>query len=738
MLREVLLSDLDDVRRWRNSSEVRKVMFTDHVITKKEHLAWWQSVKQDETKQILLYVDGDEKLGIVNFFDIDRSKKICHWGFYLSSDVDNQLERMKIWQKLEKEAIEYAFNDLSSNELLCESFKFNEPVIEMHKRFGFKEVGVQEKYKDGKKKDVVITALSPEVFFKKYPDNELIRIHKNINRFSKKCVIFGSANLDFFKESLIREALEYEVSLLFTDVPYGQYKIELNDPESNVTNKGHDCVFFIERIEDLLNANDLLTENILNLLEQRWDEYLELIRKTRENISGTFFIANPAYINSWICSADLMVQENKEIEKCINELKVKLAALCESMSDTYVIDLQMIINQVGKHRAQAGKYWFIARAPFSMQLNQALSKKIIGILLALEANTVRVIALDLDNTLWKGVIGDDGLSGIAIGGDYPGNVFQYVQKIFSSFRARGIALVLCSKNTEQVALSVFDEHPDMILKKGELSGWKINWQPKPQNLKDLSDELDIGLSSFCFIDDNPVEREEMRMSLPNVFVPEMPDEISDWPEFIINLPELSDIGLTDEDLKRADQYKIRAEIQQGEKQASSREDFLKTLGMEVFFEGYNDRNKKRILQLIQKTNQFNTTTFRYSESEFESLLKNNECYAIRIKDRLGSNEIVGVIVFSESLEDIRVNTFVLSCRVLGRGVETAVLGWLSHYLKTKGCKKIIGEIILTERNAPVQNLYSEHDFIELGEGLYEFDLLDSCIDVPPWIKLEQV
>lgn len=737
MLRVVSENDLDRIRAWRNSPDVRRVMFSDHEITQEEHLSWWKRIKNDSTKKQLMYVWNGIDAGVVNYFDIDPDNKICHWGFYLSSEIDNQLQRMQAWQSLEKEAIEYAFRELACSRLICESFRFNQPVIEMHKRFGFEEVGVETREKGGIIEEVVITEITPDKYFSLFSaqNNYIEAKKKEYKRLSKRCLVFGSANLDFFAASLKDEASKYKVNLSITEVPYGQYKIQVNDPESVACKEPHDYVLFIERLDDLINFNEVLTEQVLANLQDRWHEYLELIRHARGNVSGNFLIANPVTINSWLSSSNPAVKENAKIKQCVEEMNSQLNKLCQSISDAYVIDLASVVDMVGRNIAHPGKYWYMARAPFSMSLNAAMSKQVLGIMMALEAKTARVIALDLDNTLWKGVIGDDGLEGIALGGDYPGNVFQAIQKILTSFRDRGIALVLCSKNTEQVAFEVFEKHPDMIIKKDDLTAWRVNWVPKPQNLKELSEELDLGLASFCFIDDNPAEREEMRMSFPEVFVPEMPVEISDWPEYIINLPELSDIGLTQEDRKRVDQYKIRSKIKQGQKQAGSREDFLKTLDMEMTMEAYSSSNQQRVLQLIKKTNQFNATTRRHSETELKKLLENGECYAIRLKDALGSNEIIGVLIFLYNNECVVIDTLLLSCRVLGRGVETAILAWLYTYVKQNGYKKIIGEIIPTERNMPVLELYANHSFAESGKNRYELNLLDGVIELPIWIRL---
>ncbi len=669
MLREVALQDLDKILRWRNSPDVRQVMFTDHIITKDEHLSWWERVKKDNSRENLVYVWKGEDVGVVNFYDIDNSTGEYYWGFYLSDALNSQLTRMQIWQALEKEAIEYAFNDLNCKRLFCETFRFNQPVNEMHKRFGFKVVAIEKKSKGDKLEEVIIADLTPEIYYKKsssslatsssqvvHVKSELANSTMVFTRLSKRCVFLGSANLGFFTETFRNKASDYGFEVVCTDIPYGQYMVQMSDAESEIRRNSHDYVVFIERIEDFVPVNDVLSDDVLPVLQKRWIEYLSFIRNARNKLSGTFLIANSTYINTWLSSLDPAASENKVIFQCIDKMNSQLSVLCEEMSDSYIIDLASLTQKVGRDVAHPGKYWYMARAPFSEYFNNALSQHLLGIILALEAKTARVIALDLDNTLWKGVIGDDGIEGIQVGGDYPGNAFKTIQNIFKSFQKRGIALALCSKNTEKIAFEVFEKHPDMVLDKDDLAAWRVNWLPKPDNLRDLSAELDLGLASFCFIDDNPLEREEVRASLPEVYVPEMPDEISEWPEYILNLPELAYISLTDEDRKKAEQYKVRSEIKRGERQSESREDFLKTLEMKLSVERLSERNQQRVLQLIKKTNQYNVTTRRHTEADIKSLLKQGECFAVRLKDRLGSDEIIGVLIVVYEYGNARIDT----------------------------------------------------------------------------------
>jgi len=740
MFREIDKNDLDKIRNWRNAPDVRKNMFTDHIISAEEHLAWWKSLSKDISRQCLLFVHNGIDVGVVNFFDIevdiDDKTKTCHWGFYLANDLKDFQANIQAWQSLEIEAIDYAFTELGCQQLYCETFRFNKPVLEMHKRFGFVEIAIEQHKKGSLTEEVVVTVLKSK--------NILIPEKSPYIRFNSRCLLMGSSNLDFIKTSFIRSAEHYSIELQIVDIPYGQYQIAVNDPGSSIyvnDTKDHssinNTIIFLERIEDFLPFNEILCSHVLDELTVQWAEYLNFIRHCRSILSGSFIIANAASVSRWLTDSAPYSDENKKISLALNKMQQDLERLCKELSDVYIFDLADLIQDVGREAAHPEKYWYLARAPFSAVFNERLSEKIIALMMSIEAKNARVIVLDLDNTLWSGVIGDDGMEGIAVDGDYPGNVFQNIQATMLNYQKRGLLLAVCSKNTEKTVLEVFNKHSGMLLSLDDLTAWRINWKPKADNLIELSKELGLSLSSFCFIDDNPLEREEIRSCLPEVFVPELPDEISEWPETIKRLPELAAISIGEDDRNRAQQYKIRADINKKKLKAESRSDFLIKLEMKLSFEHYNEINQQRILQLINKTNQFNATTRRYKKIELEQFIQTGQCYAVRLNDRLGSNEIIGVLMFTiETSVEIKIDTFLLSCRVLGRDIETAILAWLSIVAQERDIQKLMGEIIPTKRNQPVQSLYKKLDFKQVDERFFEIDVTKKIIQLPNWITLE--
>jgi UDP-4-amino-4,6-dideoxy-N-acetyl-beta-L-altrosamine N-acetyltransferase len=733
MFRDITQNDLETIRTWRNDPRVRKTMFTDHEISAQEHLAWWQRLRDDNSRKSLIFVMNQHDAGIVNFFAIEPQEKSCHWGFYLAADINDPALMLSVWQALEQEAIDYAFKQLQCEQLICETFKFNQPVLEMHRRFGFVETGREVRLKNGNEEEVIITALTNKDLKNSQASDEN---NNRFTRFKSHCLILSSTNTDFITAAINQYSQNYSAEISWSKVPYGQHQIEVSKQDSPVLTNSYDFVLYIERVEDFLPLGAVLDSQFLEKLESRWTDYLSWIRQCRQKINGYFLIANPVSVSDWHSGLNEANEDRQKIINTLQKMNRQLRALSHSLADTYILDLQGVMTTVGRHNAHPEKYWYLARAPFSSSFNQKLSEQIMAMMLALKGFGARVIVLDLDNTLWKGIIGDDGLNGIVVDGDYPGNVYQAIQKLFKVFKSKGYLLAICSKNNELTALEVFEKHPGMQLKQKDFSTWQINWQDKSTNLVAIAEKLGLSLASFCLIDDNPLERAEIKKRLPEVFVPDLPEEISEWPEFIKQLPELSFLEVNDEDKQRNQQYQIRHQLQNITLTEESRAEFLNSLGIKIALEHYCGTNQQRILQLIQKTNQFNATTRRYTQIDLEGLLAQGDCFAIRIKDNLGTNEIAGVLIVLYEHQVARIDNFILSCRVLGRELEIAVLHWLVNFLCEKKMKTLIGELIPTDRNEPVQALYKRSGFEQMDQQHYKFELAEKSIEKPVWITIE--
>lgn len=719
-------SDADQVnlRRWRNLPEVRNAMLTNHAISEAEHQRWWQKTRSDVSRRwYLCEVDGLVK-AVLNYYDLDEAGGDGWWGFYFTDNLSGGEERLRLWLELEDIAIRHAFDALGCRRLLCETLAFNDSVLAVHRRSGFKQIEERMVQRNGKNESVIVMALSNPVATSSFSNGER----------QVTTAFFGSANWDIFGD-IFRQQFHAYVGYppSVVSVPFGQYALLINDPESIIYQQSIQLFGFFERFEDLLlDPMESFEPSDIDEIEQRFHSYLDTIETARSKLSGTFWVLGMASLQA------LPGIASREAKRLVGVFNRRLQSLCDGLPDCFFVPIEEMLAQHGRERSVPGKYWFLGRYPFSYEFSQQLANACIGQYLLQQGLTRRLLILDLDNTLWQGVIGDDGIDGIELSGDFPGNQYRTFQSYLKLLKENGIVLALCSKNTESIALQAIDEHPGMRLRRSDFVTWRINWRPKPENIQAIADELGLGLASVCFIDDSAYEREEVRQALPQVLVPEMPDNIEEWPYFLNALPQLT-IGLpTDEDRKRAAQYQARAAIEQERSNHQSREAFLCSLSMQVRFTLLSPLNRQRVLQLLAKTNQFNTTTRRHGEADLERLTNEGaKILAVSLSDRFSDEEIIGVLILSFSQNVAEIDSLLLSCRVLGRDVEKAMLYEAERRTREAGSSLLEGEIIETPRNQPVRTLYSDNGFVGIGRNRYRLDLLgpESYCQLPKWLAI---
>jgi FkbH-like protein len=327
--------------------------------------------------------------------------------------------------------------------------------------------------------------------------------------------------------------------------------------------------------------------------------------------------------------------------------------------------------------------------------------------------------LDLDQTLWGGVIGDDGLEGIKLGqGSGVGESFAAFQRFVRDLANRGVILAVCSKNDEKIALEPFEKHPEMVLKKTDIVYFAANWNDKASNIRLIAKQLNIGLDSLVFVDDNPYERNQVRDELPMVAVPEMPEDPALYPDCLVSAGYFEAIALTSEDLIRSEQYQKNIEREKSQASFADISEYLKSLDMELIWGPFDPLSLPRVVQLINKTNQFNLTTRRYSEEEIKRFSADPKAVTLRCRltDRFGDNGIIGIMIALEKeADDWVVDTWLMSCRVLGRKVEQAMLDLLVQEVSGRGGKRLMGRYIPTEKNGMVKDHYAGLGFESLGQ-----------------------
>jgi FkbH-like protein len=396
----------------------------------------------------------------------------------------------------------------------------------------------------------------------------------------------------------------------------------------------------------------------------------------------------------------------------IEEYNQKIYAMSKN-SNIKIVDIRDFYVSFSKDELIDWKYYFLSQMPVNPKLVPQFNKWFSRQLEILAMKRKKCIVLDLDNTLWHGILGEDGPDGIKMGEDYPGNAYRFFQAFLLELSRMGIILAVCSKNNEADVFAVWENHPDTVLRKENFSAYRINWNNKADNIREIALELNIGLDSMVFIDDNPAERELIKQTLPEVSVPEFPAQPYLYPVFIKQLTDdyFSAYTLTQEDLTKTRQYKENAERAQHKKQFVDMETYIKSLEIKLTVEQLNEFNKARFAQMTQKTNQFNLTTKRYTETEIQSFADNGGLiYGLRVKDKFGDNGLTGLMIILIDKETAYIDTLLLSCRILGKEVEYIFVKYVLLKLKKKGITNIRASYIKTPKNVQVEKFYDNIGF----------------------------
>lgn len=403
----------------------------------------------------------------------------------------------------------------------------------------------------------------------------------------------------------------------------------------------------------------------------------------------------------------------------VEELNRRLVAALASSEDL-LFDVAHVAALAGLDAWHSPAEWNMAKLPFASEFLPLYAEHMVRILAALRGRSRRCLILDLDNTVWGGVIGDDGLEGIRIAqGDAVGEAHLAVQRMALALRERGIVLAVSSKNTDEVARKPFQEHPEMLLREDHFAVFQANWQDKATNIKAIAEELALGLDAMVFLDDNPVERGLIRQILPQVAVPELDDDPASYARTLAAAGYFETVVFSDEDRQRAALYQENARRITLQQQAGDVGAYLASLDMEIVFKPFDATGRSRIVQLINKSNQYNLTTRRYTEADVLAVESDPAQFSLQVRliDRFGDNGMISVVICKPSAPDTwTLDTWLMSCRVLGRQVEDSVLCEILAQARQRGITRLVGEYIPTERNTMVHRHYQKLGFEQTGEG----------------------
>jgi FkbH-like protein len=358
----------------------------------------------------------------------------------------------------------------------------------------------------------------------------------------------------------------------------------------------------------------------------------------------------------------------------------------------------------------------MAKIPYGPAALPELARHTAAVIAARLGLSRRALVLDLDNTLWGGVVGDDGVGGILLGQGAEGEAFVDFQAALKELTGRGILLAVASKNDPEVARRPFLDHPEMVLKLDDVAAFAANWGPKSESIRSIAETLSLGLSSLVFLDDNPYERAEVRRALPEVDVPLLPEEPTGFRAALEAYPYLEPAGFTEADRARAGQYRARARAEAVRVQSGSLEAYQASLNMVARIGPVDAVNLARVVQLVNKTNQFNLTTRRRNQAELEAFLARPgaEGFWVRLSDKFADHGLIAVALAAREGSALVVDTLLMSCRVLGRGVEALILAELGARAAAAGCATLEGSYIPSGRNGMVADLYPRLGMAETG------------------------
>ena len=427
------------------------------------------------------------------------------------------------------------------------------------------------------------------------------------------------------------------------------------------------------------------------------------------HISAASHRVRHTFLPTWELPSDhrvlgvLEMNNDRGLSRVLMQAHVRLSERFEDDPNVFLLSSRRWFQNAGRY-AHVPKSWYMAKVPFGNAVFQEAVTDLKAALAATSGNTKKLLIVDLDDTLWGGIVGEVGWEKLRLGGhDHVGEAFVDFQQALKSLTNRGILLGIVSKNEGSTALTAIDKHPEMVLKLNDFAGWRINWDDKASNVASLVDELNLGLDSVVFIDNSPFERARVKDALPDVAVPDWPGDVTLFRTALLTLPYFDSASLTGEDLNRTKMYAVDRQRTVCFTEAQSIDQWYKSLNMTVTIEDPGAPNRERMVQLFNKTNQMNMSTRRLSESELLDWIgqDNHKLWLFRVSDKFGDMGITGIISLEEAGHRVgRVVDFLLSCRVMGRGLEQAMLCTLIEYARSRGLEIVWAKYIATAKNNP--------------------------------------
>jgi len=540
-----------------------------------------------------------------------------------------------------------------------------------------------------------------------------------------KVAILGDSATQLLAQALRGAGYEEGFDLQIWEADFNQIERQVFDDNSELYEYKPDIVLLFHSTHKLLAKYNKLKPGERSGLAQSRMELLDQINsKIKEQLKVKIIYYNYNEIDDAVFG-NYAAKTTASFLYQLRKLNFELMQFAANNNNFFICDVSTIQNQVGKNIFFHSSVYINTEMVLSLEVLPTIAAQTVGLIKVFSGKLKKCLVLDLDNTMWGGIIGDDGLENIQVGSLGIGKAFTEFQYWIKKMQQRGIILAVCSKNTESIAKEPFEKHPDMVLRMEDIAVFVANWENKADNIRHIQSILNIGFDSMVFLDDNPFERNLVRENIPGITVPELPEDPAEYLEYLYPLNLFETISFSEEDNERTKQYQVEAQRTVLQKNFTNEDDFLKSLEMRSVVEPFNKFNTPRVSQLSLRSNQFNLRTIRYTEADIENIAadKNYASFSFTLEDKFGDNGLICVIVNKkESSEVLFIETWLMSCRVLKRGMENFVLNSIVDYAKQHDYKYLKGEYIPTAKNEMVKDHYKNLGFKE-KDGKWILDIV---------------
>jgi len=544
------------------------------------------------------------------------------------------------------------------------------------------------------------------------------QLKKNLkNDFSSlktiKLAVLGDTATQFLTQAIRSLGYDKGFDIQIWEADFDQIELQISDAASELYEFKPELVLIFQSSHKLLSKyNKYKPEAHTSLASQELASVDFMVATLTAQLNAKIIYYNYTEIDDTVFGNYALKTESSFLFQ-LRKLNFELMSFAASNPNFYLCDLSSIQNQIGKSNFFQSAIYVNTEMVLSLDALPLVASRTLDIVESLNGKFKKCVILDLDNTTWGGIIGDDGIENIQIGSLGIGKAFSEFQYWIKKLKNRGIIVAVCSKNTESVAKEPFEKHPDMVLRLDDISVFVANWENKADNIRHIQSILNIGFDSMVFLDDNPFERNIVRENLPEVTVPELPEDPAEYLEYLYTLNLFETVSFSGEDSERTKMYQIEAQRASVQQKFTNEEDFLQSLSMVSLVEPFNKFNQPRVAQLSQRSNQFNLRTVRYTDADIEKIAASDDhsTFTFTLEDKFGDNGLICVIILKkEDNNTAFIDTWFMSCRVLKRSMENFVLNTIVDFCSQNGFGTLKGEYIPTAKNEMVANHYSHLGF----------------------------